>query len=78
MGYSLVVGGDERSADFEEVLEFTMGVDCRSSGLGSESAEAVAVDLHHSLVWHGRTLAGPLFLVLDSAIEVFGQLVFEG
>ena len=54
-----------------------MGIDCRSSGFGSQSSETVTIDFHHSIVGDLGTFSGSLLFFLNSRVEVIGQLVFK-
>ena len=77
MRYSIVVRSYEWSSNFQEIIEFSVGINCRSSGFGSQSSETVAIDLHHSIVGDLGTFSGSLLFFLNSRVEVIGQLVFE-
>lgn len=77
MGNSFVVGSNERSANFHEVLELTMSINCRSSGLRAKSSEAISIDFEHSFLRDLGTFTASLLLLLKSAVEISPELIFD-
>ena len=72
-----VVWSNERSSNLKEIIEFTVSINSPSSGLGSESSQSIAPDLHVSVVRNTGMWADSFLFVLESAVDVFFELVFE-
>lgn len=81
MGHSLVVGSNERSADLNEILDFSVLINgglARSTGFSLESSESIGIDIHEPLKGDLVALSDSLLFFLHPGVEVRSHLVLDG
>lgn len=78
MRVALGVRRDERPADFEVVVELSVGVFARSGGCASHLAVDVGVDLQEAFVRDFASFSQTRLLLVELLGEDLDELVFEG